>query len=154
MAASSSTSSSAYFSFISDGPFLEHGSRTVNTLPFCGVLVTMDPAAMLLDDAVADAQAQAGPLSHRFGREERLKDPLEMLFGNADAVVLDLDFNGSIERPRPDPDIAPVVDRLEGIQEQVHQDLVQLARIALNLRDISHTPDGSRPGSCTGWAAG
>jgi len=37
--------------------------------------VDADAAAVLLDDARADGEAEAGPLPLRFGGEERLEDP-------------------------------------------------------------------------------
>ena len=48
-------------------------------------------AAMALDDAVADGQAQAGALAHGLGREEGLKNAGHHLGRNAGAVVVQRD---------------------------------------------------------------
>src|SRR3989442_504077 len=46
-----------------------------------------DGAAVLLQDAVADAEAEAGALVLRLGGEERIEDPLHQLRRDAAAVV-------------------------------------------------------------------
>src|SRR5262249_38488351 len=49
----------------------------------------VDRAAVLLDDAAADAEPEAGP-HLPLGGEERLPDPGQVLGGDPDPVVLDL----------------------------------------------------------------
>ena len=95
---------------------------------------------MLLDDAVADAQAQAGPLPYGLGGEEGLEDALQVLFRNPDAVVFDLDFDGPVARAGPDPDVSLVLNRMECVGQQVHEDLVELARVALDLGNVAVLP--------------
>ena len=54
---------------------------------FVGLALDGDGAAMLLDDAPGDEQAQAGAVG--FGGEERLEQARHVLGRDADAVVLD-----------------------------------------------------------------
>src|SRR3990172_1805074 len=78
----------------------------------------VDLPAMLLDDAVADAQAEAGPLPHRLCGEERLEDPAEVFFGDSGAVVLDFHLDGAFHRPGSNPDIPAFPNSLESVQQQ------------------------------------
>src|SRR4051812_49638988 len=43
----------------------------------------LDPAVVLVDDAITDAESQARPLADRLGREERIEDPLADRFLDA-----------------------------------------------------------------------
>src|SRR5439155_8456265 len=52
-----------------------------------------DLALMLFHDAVADRQAQAGPIARPFGREERVENPDENLQGNAGTAIGDSNAN-------------------------------------------------------------
>jgi hypothetical protein len=54
-----------------------------------------DTAAHLLDDAPANAQAEAGAL----GRDERMKEPRQHVVGNAGTVILDPDAHGLVLIP-------------------------------------------------------
>ena len=53
-----------------------------------GARLNLDPAVVLLDDAVTDAQAQSGSLTHRLGREERVEDTVAVRRVDPVAVVL------------------------------------------------------------------
>ena len=68
---------------------------TVNVLPVPGVLVTRHAAAVRLDDALDDAQAEAvavNLLRERVGAAvERLEDPGQLRRGDAEPAILDLD---------------------------------------------------------------
>src|SRR3954468_2252932 len=44
--------------------------------PLSRLALQVDPTAVVLHDAVADAQAQPSALPHRFGRKERVEDAL------------------------------------------------------------------------------
>ena len=50
-----------------------------------------DAAAQFFHDAVRNGQAQAGALAHLFGGEKWIKDFVQRLFGNAGAVIVNLD---------------------------------------------------------------
>ena len=56
-----------------------------------GAGLNLDPAVVLFDDAVTDAQAQSGSLTHRLGREERVEDALADRCVDPAAVVLNID---------------------------------------------------------------
>src|SRR3990172_6193440 len=47
----------------------------------------LDGAPMLLDDALADGEAEARPLPHLLGGEERIEDPREVFRGDPAAVI-------------------------------------------------------------------
>jgi len=55
--------------------------------------VDLDRTLMPFDDAIRDREPQAGPLSKRFGREERAEDLVDVLRGNTMASVFHLDQN-------------------------------------------------------------
>jgi len=65
--------------------------------------VDCDRAAMLLgDDVVADREAEAGALSRRFRREERLKETVAGFERDAGAIVAHPDLDGLVEIARRD----------------------------------------------------
>ena len=59
--------------------------------PVPGRGLDVDRAAVLLDDPVADREAQPGPFADRLGGEERVEDPLADRRVDAAAGVGDLD---------------------------------------------------------------
>ena len=61
----------------------------------------VDRAAVVLDDAVADAQPQAGALARRLGGEERVEDPLPDGRGDASALVDHFDPHRRLGRIGP-----------------------------------------------------
>src|SRR5206468_1511215 len=63
-----------------------------------------EPAAVLLDDSIAERQPQAGPLPLLFGREEGFQDPLEDFGRDAGTVVRDPHLDASFEDSRGQPD--------------------------------------------------
>ncbi len=65
---------------------LAHGRKTRNSAPARGRAVDLDPAVVVLDDAVADRQAEAGPLALVLGGEERLEDLLAVGGGDPRAA--------------------------------------------------------------------
>ena len=52
------------------------GEPDGETAPLARGGLDVDGSAMLADDAVADREAEAGPLAERLGGEERVEDPL------------------------------------------------------------------------------
>src|SRR3546814_20760182 len=87
-----------------------------------------DAAAVVLDDAEHDRQAQAGPLANRLGRVERLEDALPHLLAHAAAGVEDADRDAVVFGLRMQIDTTLAFDRLAGIGDQVEEDLVPLRR--------------------------
>ena len=73
-----------------------------------------DLAAVIADDAVADAEAEAGAFADFAGGEERIEDPAQVLVGDAVAGVGDeeLDRVGLGDVPRADPDLRVVRARI------------------------------------------
>ena len=62
------------------------GKKTVKQLPSSGPAGHVDPAAVLLDDAVGDRQPQSGAFADLLGGEERLEEVLHVLLGDAHAL--------------------------------------------------------------------
>src|SRR3546814_11797865 len=87
-----------------------------------------DAAAVVLDDAEHDRQAQAGPLANRLGRVERLEDALPHLLAHAAAGVEDADRDAVVFGLRMQIDATLAFDRLAGTVDQVEEELVQLRR--------------------------
>src|SRR5258708_15824130 len=90
---------------------------------------------MLADDSVTDAEPQAGALSHFLGGEERIEDALRM--SNAFAVVAEQDLQPAavvhclnLNHARP----AGGADRVISVVEDVEENLLQLVRVAGQLR--------------------
>src|ERR1700720_818947 len=85
---------------------------------------------MFLDDAVADAQTEAGSLSHLLGGEEGIENAVGM--GDAVAIVAERDFHGIASLGRHDLDArraAYGVHGVVGVVEDIKKDLLQLMRV-------------------------
>src|SRR5215467_11109685 len=108
--------------------------------------VDCDRAAMLLgDDVVADRKAEAGALSRRFRREERLKKMVAIFGRDASAIVAHPDLDGLAEIARRDlqhrTERAARVAALfgsgvEAIADQVQQDPGYVLRHDLDRRKL------------------
>ena len=85
------------------------GSVTRKRVPLPGDALDLDVAAVRLDDAVDDGEAEADPLALVLRREERVEDPLLQLGRHPLAVVLHLedDLVLSGRRPASRPGGAP-----------------------------------------------
>ena len=87
---------------------------------------------MLLDDPLADRQADTGPWIALLAVKtvERLEDPLGLRRVHADPIVRDReDGNATLDLGVDEHD-RDVVAELERIADQVQEDLAQLARVA------------------------
>src|SRR5579864_7523829 len=95
-----------------------------------------DPAAMLVDDLVADREPKADAAAG-LRREERLEDVVEVIGGDPGARVVYChgDRGGAGERCR-DRDRATPLHRLRGVEEEIEEYLLHLARIAENDRAL------------------
>jgi hypothetical protein len=82
---------------------------------FIGLAFHLYTAAVLLDDPIGNAQSKPRAFSYGLGRKERIKDPGEILLGDAAAVVLDRNLNAFSIGCGPDPNLAVPVDRLSRI---------------------------------------
>ena len=89
-------------------------------------------AAVALHDGARHGQAEAGRFG--LGREERLEDAL--LIGRVDAfaVVADDELHAArvLARAQDDPDLG--ARRFDGVEEQIEEALVELARVAVDAR--------------------
>ena len=63
----------------------------MNVVPSPTRLSTSIRSAVILDDPVADREAQTRALALRFGREEGVEDAVQLVLGYAGAVVADAD---------------------------------------------------------------
>src|SRR5438105_4864107 len=96
----------------------------VRSVPDLGLDLNM--AAVFLDDAVADAQAQARPLAQRLGGEEGVKNAVPNSRINTVAVVLDVDLDAVLRRPGANDHPAPLGAGVDGVGHQVEYDLINL----------------------------
>ena len=111
------------------------GSTRVNSAPPSGRLATAQLAAVLLDDAVADRQAQARALAHGLGGEKGVEDARQVLGRDAGAVVGKRSRTWSLLRQadaqlrrRGPPAVA--AGGVRGVLHQVHHHLQQLPGVA------------------------
>src|SRR5258708_10083071 len=86
---------------------------------------------MLLQNAITNAEAEAGTFSYFFRGEERVENLVGM--GDAIAVVAERNFNGVAGLGGDDLDARrspDFVDGVVGIVQDIEKDLLQLVRIA------------------------
>src|SRR5688572_12275627 len=89
------------------------------------------------DDRPRDGEPLAGTFADGLGGEERIEDLVEMLRGNAAAVVGNAHFDDVLPGTRAHGDEAAgfegfssFIDRVRGVDDEVEKDLVQLADAA------------------------
>src|SRR4051812_32652006 len=73
----------------------------------------LDVRVVVLDQTLHDFQAQAGPLAHRFGGEERFEQAVEDLRRNAGSVVDDADDDAAVTAFSGDVNAAALRNRVE-----------------------------------------
>ena len=113
--------------------------------PLAGLALQVDVAAEQLGQLADDRQAQPGPLmlagqdvvalAGGLRLAELLEDRLPILLGDADPGILDLDDHEPALGAGPEGDAAPLGRELDGVGEQVVEDLPQLARVLAHQRD-------------------
>src|SRR5271166_1231213 len=99
-----------------------------------GIVVAENFSPMLLHDAVADAEAEAGSLANLFGGEEGIEDTIGM--GDAVAIVAEGYFDGVAGLGGHDFDAgrtANFVNRVISIVQDVQKNLLQLVGVADHL---------------------
>ena len=110
----------------------------------------VDMAVMRVNHFPHDRQPEARAL--RLGREKRTEDALEIVRRDARTVVSDLDHDLRRQRlafarrlllagddGRADVDVSFAAERLEGVGEQVREELPQLVRVGEQIRHVRDT---------------
>ncbi len=92
------------------------------------------------DDAVHRRQAQPGPLARRLRREEGIEDAFHRRRVDAVAVIGDGHAHRALlafaDRPGLNDDAPVVVDRVPGVDGQIHEHLLELAAVEANRRHV------------------
>lgn len=97
------------------------------TLPF--LAVHGDGSSVRNHNALDDSQAQPGTLTDIFGSEEWHEELLLDQRAHAGARVFDRETYSVVPAARGDSECATARHRLNGVDHQVHEDLMQLRRI-------------------------
>ena len=84
----------------------------------------IDFSAMLLDDAVADAQAQSGALADGLGGEEWIEDPIADLRIDPTPDIDTSSMRRPLRRAGSNVDAAPLSGGVDRVGEQIQDDLV------------------------------
>ena len=113
--------------------------------PLAELALQVDVATEQLGQLADDREAEPGPLvlagqdglalAGGLGLAELLEDRLAIVFGDADAGVLDLDEDESALGAGPEGHTSPLRGELDGVGQQVVEDLSQLARVLSQERD-------------------
>src|SRR4030042_4574190 len=91
---------------------------------------------MLFDNPIADAQTQTGSNADRFRSEKRIEYILHYFRWNSLAGILELYVNPITFEVRSDPNFPFPGDCLSSINQYIHENLIELARITLYERKI------------------
>jgi len=96
-----------------------------------GLVVNLDGAAVLLNDTVCDRQAEARPFASSLGGEEGIVNAVDVFRVDAVPAVDHVDLHPALVLVRrPDFEHAAGAHGVARVDEQVQEDLLQLARIA------------------------
>ena len=93
---------------------------------------------MVLDDAVADREAQAGPLGRPLGAEERVEDLVLHLGLDAAPGIGEDHPDRAVGLSDGDVEASAVRHGVAGVQDQVQEHLLDLVRVDLERRRIVH----------------
>jgi hypothetical protein len=85
----------------------------------------LDPALMILNDAEGNGQPQTGALADPLGGVKRIKNPAQLLRGNAGTGITDddLDLSAFLMPAAPYPDDPFAADGTMGIRQQIDKAL-------------------------------
>jgi hypothetical protein len=103
---------------------------------------------MLFNDLVTDGEAETGAFAHGLGREKGVEDPVDQVVRDAGPGVRDRKpYPGRATREARlfrrivrlglDENAPSLGREIDGIQEQVHQQLSQAARVRADLRNLA-----------------
>ena len=90
----------------------------------------IDRTGAVSNDSVGDGQADSHACTHSLGGKAGLENAAKVLLWNSFAGIANLDHSKAIFFVCSDIDSSLSLDRLPGIDEQVHVDLVELADVA------------------------
>src|SRR3954447_25039921 len=90
----------------------------------------VDVAPMVFNDAITDTQPESSTLAWRLGSEKRIEDLITHGRINAAAGVEHMDFHDFHLRATTHRDLATLVAGIDGIGDQVKDNLVDLGWIA------------------------
>ena len=88
------------------------------------------------DDAARGIQPQTGPLPDALGGEERLEDAGLHVGRNAGPVVANLDQHAVQLVASAHPQLTLSIHSVDGVVDEISPDLVQLASISANMRQV------------------
>ena len=116
------------------------GSRIVNVVPCADLGLDLDRAAVALDDAVDDRQAEAGALADVLGGEERVEDARQHLGAGCRGRCRAISIVTPVASSRvaiADRRVVAADQRLGRVGQQVHEHLVELAGVAADPADLA-----------------
>jgi hypothetical protein len=96
----------------------------------------VDGSPVRIEDLANDRKTESGTFPDCFGCEESLKNVFLDFQRDPDAVVLHRQENARWRGPGLNSDSSPCGHRLDGIDNQVHEDLEELARVPQNYGEI------------------
>ena len=100
-------------------PYAESGA-------FADFALHFDASVMFLQDAIGQRQAQSCTIADRLGSEEWIEDLLEMFRRDTLAGIDDIDSHIIALASATDSDAAVFFYSVRGINQQIHEHLVQL----------------------------
>src|SRR5262245_35409700 len=84
---------------------------------------------MGIDDAMADRQAQAGPLAGAAARKERLEDVLHDVGTHAAAGVLEGQLDLAVTHALAHREASPLLHAVQGVDDEVEEDLLDFLAV-------------------------
>src|ERR1700691_739158 len=97
----------------------------------------LDGTLVLLDDPVGHSQAHAGAFAHPFSGEARIVAALDMLGRDTVAGVGNIHARAGFLGPSSHREHAPAIHGIARVEEQIQENLLQLARVAVHGRQAA-----------------
>ena len=115
----------------------QHGKRS----PDPSLAGDLDVSAVALDDLVANSKPQPCSNSHGSRRKSGVEDSLEMFLSDTGSIILNLDLYAVSFPSHPDQNSAWPIYGLNSVNQDIHENLVNLPGIALNQRQLFIFPN-------------
>lgn len=96
------------------------------------------------DDVVRNRQPEAGTFAYWLGREEGVEDSLPYFWRDTDTGVLDFEPDLPVLDAGADEYLAVFVNRLRSIDQEIHENLVDLRRQAIDWWEVTRFEDDFR----------